>query len=387
MMLADNRIALIHDWLDTWRGGENVLAALVGLFPQADLYAVVDFLPDEFRARIDGRRATTTFVQRLPFARRHFRAYLPLMPRAIESLDLRDYDLVISCSHAVAKGVRTHRGQRHLCYCLTPMRYAWDLSEQYLAVSGIGSGLKGLAARALLSRLRDWDRRATERVDDFVAISGYIAERIRRCYGRESTVIYPPVDTGFFTPIDAAEPPAARRDFVTASRWVPYKRVEAIVAAFRELPDRRLVVVGDGPQARQVRAAAGPNVEFVGELPRPSLREALRRARAFVFAAEEDFGILPVEAQACGTPVIAYGRGGALETVIDGPDAAATGCFFAEQSPHAIAAAVRAFDRDAGRFSVDACVANAARFGHARFAGEFVARAAAPDAKPPPDAR
>ena len=381
------RTALIHDWLDTWRGGENVLAALVGLFPGADLFAVVDFLPDELRARIKGKRATTTFIQRLPFARRHFRAYLPLMPRAIESLDLRDYDLVISCSHAVAKGVRTHRSQRHLCYCLTPMRYAWDLSEQYLEVSGLGGGLRGVAARALFARLRAWDRAASERVDDFVAISTYIGERIRRCYGRDSTVIHPPVDTTFFTPADSPSPPAARRDFVTASRWVPYKRVEAIVAAFRELPDRRLVVIGDGPQARQVRAAAGVNVEFVGELPREALRDALRGARAFVFAAEEDFGILPVEAQACGTPVIAYGRGGALETVVGLPRDDATGLFFSEQSPAAIAAAVRAFDREAERFRVDACIANAARFGHARFAAEFLSRVAQPDAKPPSGAR
>ena len=199
------------------------------------------------------------------------------------------------------------------------MRYAWDLSEQYLDVSGVGRGLRGLAARALLGRLRDWDRRASGRVDHFIAISDYIRERIRRCYDRDAAVIHPPVDVDFYTPAATSLPPAARRDFVTASRWVPYKRVDAIVAAFRELPDRRLIVVGDGPQARQVREAAGPNVEFVGEVSREALRDLLRAARAFVFAADEDFGILPVEAQACGTPVIALGRGGARETVARPP--------------------------------------------------------------------
>ena len=381
------RTALVHDWLDTWRGGENVLAALVGLYPQADLFAVVDFLPDDLRGRIAGKRATTTFIQRLPFAQTRFRSYLPLMPRAIESLDLGAYDLVISSSHAVAKGVRTRPDQLHVCYCLTPMRYAWDLSEQYLEVSGIGRGLRGLAARALLGRLRDWDRRASGRVDHFIAISDFIRERIRRCYDRDAAVIHPPVDVDFFTPPVASLPPASRRDFVTASRWVPYKRVEAIVAAFRELPDRRLVVVGDGPQARQVRAAAGPNVEFVGELPRQALREALRRARAFVFAAEEDFGILPVEAQACGTPVIAFGRGGTCETVVGHPAPGATGLFFAEQSPGAIAQAVRDFDRVAEDFRPESCVQNAARFGGRRFAEEFLAQVALATGNRAPRAR
>jgi glycosyltransferase involved in cell wall biosynthesis len=371
------RIALVHDWLDTWRGGENVLAELVAIFRDADLFALVDFLPEAWRPRLAGKRAQTSFLQHLPFARTRFRNYLPLMPMAIESLDVGAYDLVLSTSHAVAKGVRTHSHQLHLCYCFTPMRYAWDLSEQYLAVSGIGQGPAAPLVRALLHRLREWDRRTSARANQYIAISEYIRERIHRCYERDATVIYPPVDVDFFTPDPMAPAPAQRGTYVTASRWVPYKRVDAIVAAFKTLPDHRLIVVGDGPEAPRIRAAAGANMEFVGEVPREELRELLRGARAFVFAADEDFGILPVEAQACGTPVIAYGRGGALETVIE-DGAARTGVFFREQTPAAIADAVRRFDGGVAAIDPIACVDNAQRFARGRFAREmraFVERA------------
>jgi glycosyltransferase involved in cell wall biosynthesis len=366
------RIALVHDWLDTWRGGENVLAELVSLFPDADLFALVDFLREDWRHRIAGKRARTSFLQHLPFARTRFRNYLPLMPWAIESLDVKDYDVVISSSHAVAKGVRTHARQLHVCYCFTPMRYAWDLSEQYLAVSGMGSGLTGPLVRKLLGRLRNWDRRTSAGVDHFVAISDYIRQRISRCYGRDSNVIYPPGDIGYFVRDPASPPPANRDYYVTASRWVPYKRIDAIVAAFRELPDRRLIVVGDGPEAPRVRAAAGSNVAFVGELSRESLRGVLQQAKAFVFAAEEDFGILPVEAQACGTPVIAYGRGGALETVV-GDGAQRTGAFFHEQTAAAIADAIIRFDAVIGAVDPAHCVHNAQRFASSTFAFEMKA--------------
>jgi glycosyltransferase involved in cell wall biosynthesis len=364
------RTALVHDWLDTWRGGENVLAELVALFPDADLFALVDFLPDEWRSRLAGKRARTSFLQHLPFARKRFRNYLPLMPTAIESLDVGAYDLVLSTSHAVAKGVRTRADQLHLCYCFTPMRYAWDLSEQYLAVSGVGSGIAGPLARGILRRLRDWDRRTSDRVDQFIAISDYVRQRIRRCYDRDATVIYPPVDVDFYNRDATLPAPAARRYYLTASRWVPYKRIDAIVAAFKALPERHLIVVGDGPEAPRVRAAAGANVEFVGEVPRERLRDLLRGARAFLFAAEEDFGILPVEAQACGTPVIAYGRGGALETVIDDGDKF-TGAFFDEQTSAAIADAVTRFDARIRGVDAAACVHNAQRFANERFAHEF----------------
>ncbi len=243
-----------------------------------------------------GKHAHTTFVQRIPGARRHFRTLLPLFPRAIESLDVSSYELVLSSSHAVAKGVRTSPAQLHICYCHTPMRYAWDLRDQYLAPRGLASGVRGAVVHRVLDRLREWDRRTSARVTHFIANSQFVRERIARCYDRTAAVIHPPVDTDFFTP--AATGKLSTRDYYfAASRWVPYKRMDLIAAAFRGLPDRRLVVAGDGPEAARVRAAAGPNVEFVGEVAREHMRDLLRGARAFVFAAEEDFGILPVEAQ------------------------------------------------------------------------------------------
>jgi glycosyltransferase involved in cell wall biosynthesis len=370
------RIALVHDWLDTWRGGENVLAELLRLYPQADLFALVDFLPDALRARLSGRRAVTSFLQRLPGARRHFRALLPLFPRAIESLDVSAYDLVLSSSHAVAKGVRTGSDQLHICYCHTPMRYAWDLRDQYLEVSGHAARPWAPIARRLLDRLREWDRRTSDRVSEFVANSQYIRARIRRCYDRDATVIAPPVDTEFFAP-----GPARRDGFVTASRWVPYKRIDLIVEAFRALPAERLVVAGDGPESARVRSAAGSNVRFVGEVSRERLRELLRGARAFLFAAEEDFGILPVEAQAVGTPVIAFGRGGALETIRGLDDPAPTGVFFKEQTPAAIADAVRNFVGNASKIRPEACRESALRFSAERFRREFAEFVAARSAE------
>ncbi len=199
--VAGRRIAVVHDWLDTWGGGENVLAEILRAYPQADLYALVDFLPPALRARLDGRHARTTFLQRMPGARRRFRLLLPLFPRAIESLDLSAYDLILSSSHAVAKGVRTHARQVHVCYCHTPMRYAWDMRDQYLGQRGLATGLRGIAVNRVLDRLRDWDRASSVRVTHFLANSAFVQQRIERCYGRTATVIHPPVDTAAFTPL------------------------------------------------------------------------------------------------------------------------------------------------------------------------------------------
>ena len=365
------RIAVVHDWLDTWRGGENVLGEVLGLYPHADLYSLVDFLPDDLRDRIGGRRARTSFVQRLPGSRRHFRKYLPLFPRAIEALDVTGYDLVISISHAVAKGVRKAPGALHVCYCLTPMRYAWDLRDAYVATLGRHGGLRQSLANRGLDRLREWDRRSAARVDRFAAISRFIAARIDASYGRDAQVIYPPVDTEYFTPVTRNA--AAGDHYLTASRWVPYKRIDAIVGAFRALPHRRLVVTGDGPEAARIRAAAGPNVKFVGDVSRARLRDLMRGARAFLFAAEEDFGIVPIEAQACGTPVLAYGRGGATET-IRGPSAPGpSGAFFVEQTSESIVDAVRAFEDRPVPIAAADCRANAMRFAIPRFRAELTA--------------
>jgi glycosyltransferase involved in cell wall biosynthesis len=360
------RIALVYDWLDTWRGGENVLAEIVRIYPDADLFALVDFLPEALRPRLSGKRARTTFLQRIPGARRHFRRLLPLFPRAIESLDLSAYDLVISVSTAVAKGARTTPRQLHICYCNTPMRYAWDLRDQYLEAQGLATGVRGALVHRVLDRLRDWDRRTSARVTHFVANSQFVRDRIARCYDRTATVIYPPVDTDFFTPAVALERPAADYYFA-ASRWVPYKRMDVIAAAFRDLPERRLIVAGDGPEAIRVRRAGGLNVEFVGEVSRERMRDLLRGARAFLFAAEEDFGILPLEAQACGTAVIAYGRGGARETVRDRSQGRPTGLFFAAQTPPAIADAVRRFEQELPAIDPRDCRQQALQFGANRF--------------------
>ncbi|MFO1322753.1 MAG: glycosyltransferase [Burkholderiales bacterium] len=370
------RVAVVHDWLDTWGGGENVLAEILRAYPQADLFALVDFLPDALRPLVGGRRAHTTFLQRMPGARKRFRALLPLFPRAIESLDLSAYDVVLSSSHAVAKGVRTTPAQLHVCYCHTPMRYAWDLRDQYLRPRGLATGLRGALANRVLDTLRDWDRRTSGRVTHFIANSDYVRERIARCYDRTAAVIHPPVDVDYFTPGAAA----AGDFYLAASRWVPYKRIDMIAAAFAQLPERRLIVAGDGPEAPRVRAAAGANVELAGHVTRERMRELLRGARAFVFAAEEDFGILPVEAQACGTPVIAYGRGGSLETVRGVPATNPTGLFFATATPAGIAEAVRRFESLSPAIDAADCRRHALAFSTARFASgytAFVERAAA----------
>lgn len=359
------KVAIVHEWLDTYAGSERVLEQMLAVFPEADLYALCDFLPEGERGFLGGRTPRTTFIQRLPFARRRFRNYLGLMPLAIESLDLAGYDLVLSSSHAVAKGAITGPGTVHIAYVHSPMRYAWDLQAQYLRESGLERGIKGAYVRWLLHRLRLWDQASAARPDAILANSSYVAERIRKAWRREAEVLHPPVDTEAFSV--GTEP---RTHYLVASRLAPYKRVDLVVAAFRHMPGRRLVVVGDGPQRAQVHAAAAgaPNIDLRGQVPRSELVRLMRTARAFVFAAEEDFGIALVEAQACGTPLIAFGRGGARD-IVRTPEAGAepTGILFAEQSTEAIVAAVERFEGEASHFSPHACRTNAERFSIARF--------------------
>lgn len=355
------KIAIVHEWLATYAGSERVVEQMLRVYPEADLYGVVDFLPEAERGFLQGRVPRTTFIQRLPFARKRFRAYLPLMPMAIEQLDLSAYDLVLSSNHAVAKGVITGPHQLHLSYVHSPMRYAWDLQHQYLAESGLVRGAKAAVVRAMLHYLRVWDRQSAHGVDGFIANSRFIAQRIRKVYRREAAVIPPPVDIDRFSLAHEKED-----YFLSASRMVPYKRVPLVVEAFAAMPDRRLMVIGDGPDFERVRRQLPPNVSLLGHLPTPALVQAMQRARALVFAAEEDFGIAPVEAQACGTPVIAYGRGGSLETV-KGRGAQPTGLFFDEQSVPSIVDAVRRFDAQAERFTPEACRAHALSFSVAAF--------------------
>ncbi len=360
------KVAIVHDWLVTYAGAERVLEQMLAVYPDAELFSLIDFVPEQERAFLGGRQVRTSFLQRLPGMRRRYRNFLPLMPLAIEQFDLAGYDLVLSSSYAVAKGVLTGPDQLHLCYCHSPMRYAWDLQHQYLRETGLDRGMRGALARWMLHRMRLWDVRTSNGVDAFIAGSRFIARRIWKVYRRQSTVIHPPVDIDGFTP-------GAARDsyYVTASRMVPYKRIDMIVAAFATTPERRLVVIGDGPEATRVRSKAGPNTTFLGHQPFEVLRDHLRRARAFIFAAEEDFGIVPLEAQACGTPVIAFGRGGALETIRDLSHPKPTGVLFDQQTPEALNNAITRFESSSHLISEADCRENAERFGADSFRTEL----------------
>lgn len=364
------KIAIVHEWFTAIAGSEKVVEQLLHLYPQADVF-VVYADPDTVSSTpfLQGRRISSSFIQKLPRANRYYRSYLPLMPLAVEQFDLSSYDVVVSSAHAVSKGVLTGPNQLHISYVHSPIRYAWDLQHQYLRESGLDRGFKGWLAKWMLHKIRIWDYRTAAGVDHFVANSRFIGRRIKKVYGRSSDVIYPPVDVAAF---DLCE---QKEDFyLTASRLVPYKRMDLIVKAFAQMPDKRLVVIGDGPDMPKLRAAATPNIELLGYQEFAVLKSHLQRAKAFVFAAEEDFGITPVEAQACGTPVIAYGKGGALETVVASPDATkATGVFFTEQTVESLTAAVRAFDARAGEFMPSVCRDNAERFSIERFRTEFSA--------------
>ncbi len=354
------KLAVIHEWLDSYAGSEKVVEQLLQSFPQADLFALVDFLAAKDRGMLLGHEVHTSFIQKLPLARRLFRNYLPLMPLAVEQFDLADYDVILSSSHAVAKGVLTRNDQLHISYVHTPIRYAWDLHHQYLRESKMTWGIRSLIARLTLHYLRLWDRASADRVDVFVANSRYVAARIEKTYRRDAQVIYPPVDVDGFTFQERKE------DFyLAASRLVPYKRVDVIVEAFRLMPSRKLVVIGDGPQLSRLKKRATANIELLGYQDAGTLQSHMANARAFVFAADEDFGIMPVEAQACGTPVIALGRGGAKETVIAGQ----TGCFFESQTPEAIVSAVEQFESES--FDPYRIRVNAERFSIPRFRREI----------------
>lgn len=360
------RVAIVHEWLVNYAGSERVVEQFLKIYPDADLFAVVDFLEPHERGFLGGRVAKTTFIQNLPRAKKSFRSYLPLMPLAIEQLDVSGYDLILSSSHAVSKGVLTGPDQVHVSYVHSPIRYAWDLQHQYLEESNLTKGMKSWLARFILHYMRLWDHRTANGVDAFIANSAFIARRIKKVYGRVAQVIYPPVDTESFFP-------GKKKDdfYLVAGRMAPYKKVPLIVEAFAGMPDKKLVVIGDGPDMDRVKELATNNVQVLGYQSFEVLRDHMQRAKAFVFAAEEDFGIAPVEAQACGTPVIAFGRGGALETVRGLGQSDPTGLFFGEQSVDAIQAAVRAFEEKQSAFSAENCQKHARYFGAERFRGEI----------------
>jgi glycosyltransferase involved in cell wall biosynthesis len=319
-------VTLCHDWLTGMRGGERCLELLCEGFPQAPLYTLL-CNPAAISDTLRRHPIHTSWVQRLPAIERHYRHLLPLFPSAIGRFRPAPADLLISTSHCVAKGIRPAAGTPHLCYCFTPMRYAWLFHDEYLG----GHPLKKLLARPLLAWLRHWDRATAPRVTRFVAISRHVQDRIRRFYGRESDVVYPPVDTDRWTPDGA--PPA---DFdLIASALVPYKKLDLAIEVYTR-SGRALKVVGTGTEMARLKAMAGSTIEFLGWQPDAALLELYRRCRMLIFPGEEDFGIVPLEAQACGRPVVAFGRGGALETVKDG----VSGVFFGEQTPAALRDAI-----------------------------------------------
>ncbi len=358
------RVAIVHDWLVVNGGAEKVLSALLQAFPQADLHTLVNFLPAKEAGWLQGHRVVTSVLQRMPLAKRFYRHYLPLMPYAVEQFDLRGYDLVISSSHAVAKGVVTHPGQQHICYCHTPMRYAWDMKEDYLEKARFRLPLMEAYVRKTLKQLRQWDYFTSNHVDYFIANSHNVANRIQKYYRRDAQVLYPPVDTEQF--LLNSEPREGY--YLAASRLVPYKRLDLIIEAFKATPHRHLKVVGDGSEFERLKlmARAHDHIELLGYQPDEQLIHLMSHAQAYIFAADEDFGILPLEAQSCGTPVIAYGKGGALETVKDishGDDA--TGVLFEQQTPESLLAALEVFETQ--HFQPRACRQQAEQFSYAHF--------------------
>ena len=354
--------ALIADWYYVNGGAEKVIHSFNNIWDDFDHYALIDFLPEKDRGYVfngGNDKVNTSFIQNLPTAGSNHRKFLELFPKAIEQFDLTDYDLVISSSSSIAKGVLTSANQVHISYIHSPMRYAWDLYFQYLKESNL-NGIKGWYAKKVLHQIRMWDVINTNRVDHIVANSNYIAKRIAKVYRRESTVIYPPVDIANFSL------ELNKEDYyITASRMVPYKKMDLIVEAFSKMPDKRLLVIGEGPEMSKIRNIATNNIELLGHVSYLELIHYIQKAKAFVFAAEEDFGIVPVEAQACGTPVLAYGKGGVLETVSDG----VSGIFFENQTVTSIIEGVKKMESI--DFDLELVRSNAEQFGKDRFEREF----------------
>ena len=356
-MNQEKSIGIVADWLVTYAGAERVIKEIIDIYPNSDLYSVVDFLSEQSRSYFHGKKASTTFIQKLPRAKKAYQKYLPLMPLAIEQLDVSSHDVIISSSHAVAKGILTGPDQLHISYVHSPIRYAWDLQHQYLRESHLDKGVKGILAKYLLHKIRQWDYRTANGVDHFIANSQFIARRIHKVYGRTADVIYPPVDVHRFLMN------TSKQDYyLTASRLVPYKKIDLIVEAFSNMPDKRLVVIGNGSEMVKIKSKAKSNIEILGYQPDSVMLEHMQNAKAFVFAAEEDFGITPVEAQACGTPVVAFGKGGSLETVrpygVDKP----TGVFFDEQSVPSLVKAINFFDTVSDKIEPQDCRENAMQF-------------------------
>lgn len=357
------KTAIVHEWFVNYMGSEKCVESFTNIWGEADIFALVDYLsPEERKIILKGKTSETSFIQKLPGAKKRYRSYLPFFPLAVEQFDLSGYNVVISSSHAVAKGAPTGTNQMHVCYCHTPVRYAWDLYNQYLREANLTRGIKGIIAKIILHYFRLWDISTVNRVDHFVANSGYIARRIKKIYNREANVIYPPVDVDKFILNENKE------DFYLAvARFVPYKKMDLIVEAYAGMPDKKLYVIGSGPDEAKIKALARPNIKFLGYQSDKDLIDYMGRAKAFVFAAEEDFGITNVEAMACGTPVIAFGKGGATETIIHGE----TGYFFEEQTPESLRKAVEEFEKIFSSFKPARIRAHSEKFSRKRFEEEI----------------
>ena len=336
----DKHIAIVHDWLVNFSGAEVVLEEIYKLFP-GDVYTLLYDKDKVKNTFLKDTKIFPSFVQKLPFPTKLYPNYLPLFPIAIEQFDLSRYDIIISSSHCVAKGVLTSSKQLHICYCHTPMRYAWDFYHKYLAEMGINKGLKGILARYFLHKIRMWDICTSNRPDYYVANSKYIARRIKKIYEKEAEVIYPPVDIEDFDVGFKKE-----NFYLVVSRLVPYKKIDLLVEAFNKMPDKRLIVIGDGPMMKKIKKIAGSNIEILGYQPKSIVKEYMKKAKALIFPAEEDFGIVMVEAQASGTPVIAYKEGGASEIVIENQ----TGLLFDKQNIYSIIDIIDKFERIQDKF-------------------------------------
>lgn len=358
------KVAIVHDWLVTYAGAEKVLTEMLKVYPEADIFSLVDFFDDKDREKIMGKKSQTTIIQNFPLAKKKYRNYLSFMPYAIEQLDLSAYDLIISSSHAVAKGILTSPHQLHISYIHSPIRYAWDMQHQYLKEANLEKGLKSFFVRKMLKKIRDWDYRTANGVDYFISNSDFIGRRIWKVYRRESTTIYPPVDVNDFDYNQLIE----KEDFyLTASRMVPYKKIDLIVEAFSEMPNKKLIVIGTGPDFEKIKSKAAKNVVLMGYQSFEVLKEHMQKAKGFVFAAEEDFGITPVEAQACGTPVIAFGKGGSLETVRGLHQENPTGVFFQEQTVNAVKEAINKFEDNIELLKAENCRKHALEFSPEQF--------------------
>lgn len=357
------KVAIIQEWLVTVGGSDKVVKAITDVFPDADIYTLVAKKEVCDELGIDWNKVHTSFIQKMPFGTKKHRAYLPLFPFAIEQFDLRGYDVIISSSHCVAKGVLTKADQLHVCYCHSPIRYVWDMYNEYLEESNLTKGAKSWLVRYLLHRIRKWDMLSSFRVDHYISNSDYVGQRIKETYRREATTIYPNIDITNFEYCDLKE-----NFYLASSRLVSYKKIDIIIEAFNKMPDKKLIVIGGGPNLKKYQAMAKENVTIMGYQPFKILKEKMQKAKAFIFAADEDFGMIPIEAEACGTPVIAYGHGGSLETVSEGK----TGLFFHEQTSNSIIEAVKKFEFLGEKpFEYIACRKWAESFSEERFKKEI----------------